>query len=60
MKTRLTRKEYNGNNSLYFIKAEYITDVWDTEGNRLKYEYDIPNAELTIFGDYNGIYVYYI
>jgi hypothetical protein len=32
MKTRLIRKEYDGNNSLFFIKAECITDVWDTEG----------------------------
>lgn len=59
MKTRLIRKEYNGTNSLFFIKAEYITDVWDNEGNRLKFNYNIPNEKLTIFGDYEGIYVLY-
>lgn len=59
MKTRLIRKEYNGTNSLFFINAEYITDVWDNEGNRLKFEYNIPNEKLTIFGDYEGIYVLY-
>jgi hypothetical protein len=59
MKTRLIRKEYNGTNSLFFIKAEYIKDVCDNEGNRLKFEYNIPNEKLTIFGDYEGIYVLY-
>lgn len=59
MKTRLIRKEYNGTNSLFSIKAKCITNVWDTEGNRLKFEYNIPNEKLTIFGDYDGIYVLY-
>lgn len=59
MKTRLIRKEYNENNSLFTIKAEYITDVWDTIGNRLKFDYNVSNEVLTIFGDYEGIYVLY-
>lgn len=59
MKTRLIRKEYNGTNSLFSIKAEYITDVFDTYGNILKFEYNIPSEKLTIFGDYDGIYVLY-
>jgi hypothetical protein len=59
MKKRLIRKEYNGTNSLFSIKTEYITDVWDNEGNRLKFDYNIPNEKLTIFGDYGGIYVLY-
>jgi hypothetical protein len=59
MKTRLIRKEYDANNSLFFIKVECITDVWDSEGNRLKFDYNIPNEKLTIFGDYEGIYVLY-
>lgn len=59
MRIRLIRKEYNGNNSLFFIDSEYITDVYDVEGNRLKFEYNIPNKKLTIFGDYEIIYVLY-
>jgi len=59
MKKRLIRKENNGNNSLFFIKAEYITDVLDTKGNRLKFDYNVPNEKLTIFGDYESIYVLY-
>jgi len=56
MKTRLIRKEYNKINSLFLIKAEYVTNVWDIEGNKLKYVYSINDEQLTIFGDYEVIY----
>lgn len=59
MKTKLIRKEYNETNSLFFIKSKYITDVWDIDGNRLKFEYNILNEKLTIFGDHESIYVLY-
>lgn len=58
-KTRLIRTEYNGINSIFFIKAQYVTDVWDTESNKLKYVYTIVDEKLTILGDYEAIYVLY-
>lgn len=60
MLPRLIRKEYDGNNSLFSIKSKFITDVWDSKGNTLKFYYNIPNEKLTIFGDYEGIYVLYL
>lgn len=60
MKTRLINRRisvYDGNNSLFFIKAEYIIGVWDKEGNKLKFYYNIQNEKLTIFGDYEDVYM---
>ena len=57
MKTRLIRQNYDGINSLFSIKAKYITDTFDTEGNKLKFEYNISKEKLTVFGDYKSIYV---
>lgn len=59
MKTRLIRQKYNGINSQFSIKAKFITHVYDNEGNELKFYYNISNDELTILGDYVGIYVLY-
>lgn len=47
MKTRLIRKFYNGTNSIFFIKADYIKVVFNNEGNSLKFDYNISNGILT-------------
>jgi len=58
MKSRLIRKEYNGN-SIFELKAKYVTDVWDTDMLELRYIYDIKSEKLTILSDVEAIYVLY-
>lgn len=58
MKTRLIRKEYN-ETSIFHINCEYVTDVFDICGDKLKFHYNQSNGNLTIFGDYLAIYVLY-
>lgn len=63
-KTRLLRKrfkELDGKiiNSIFDLKAKYVSDVTDTNGNNLKFNYDNINEYLIIFEDKNAIYVHY-
>ena len=59
MKTRLLRKYKDNANSIFSLKANYITNIFDTDGKDLKYEYNTSNEKITVFGDYAAIYVLY-
>ena len=56
MEIRLIREEYTIN-SIFKLKAKYVTDVFDTNGNNIKYIYHVTDNKLEIFGDYDVIYV---
>lgn len=58
MKTRLTRKEYD-RNSIFEIKAKYVTTVWDTDMLELQYTYNINTEKLIVLSDVETIYVLY-
>jgi len=58
MKNILYRNSFN-KNSIFYIKADLIIKVWNNENLRLIYSYNIPNKILTVFGDYESVYVMY-
>ena len=51
----LVRYEYNGFNSIFSIKSEYISSVCTRYGNTLKFNYNVTTELLTVFGDHNVI-----
>ncbi len=56
MKVRLTRSiPHTGLNSYYYIKAEYINNVYDITGNILKYIFNITEEKLEVLGDHKTI-----
>jgi len=59
-KTRLSRKDYDGTNSYYYLEVKAIDKIWDTEGKELKFIYNNDINKLTIFGNVTAIYVHYI
>jgi len=58
-KTRMISYTTNNiGNSIYSLEAKYVTDVWDTENNKLKFDYNINEERLTILdGEVDTIYV---
>jgi len=61
-KTRLNSSELNINgNSIYVLdNVKYVYDVWDTEGNSLKTDFNIKTKTLTILGKpVDAIYVHF-
>jgi len=56
-KTRLLRTNIDNDNSIFSLEAKYVTDIWDTEGNELKFNFNVNENRLTIFGDVDAIYV---
>lgn len=58
-KSRLTRKEKFDINSTFSVEASFINDVFDIEGNRLKFIFNTKEYKLSVVGDYNEINVLY-
>ncbi len=57
MKTKLTRLRLVNGNSVYLTNLPLILEVKDTNGSKLKYIYNPKICHLTVFGDYETIYV---
>jgi hypothetical protein len=59
MKTRLIRESIDNHNSIFSLKAKYIKNIFDTDGNDIKFNYNIKNEKITVFSDTDAIYVLY-
>jgi len=60
-KKKMVRKEpMENNNSIFNLDALVVTDVWEANTfETVKYEYNIQEKKLTVFGDVESIYVHY-
>ena len=60
-KTRLTSSKVNtNNNSVYILDAKHVYDVSDTEGNKLKFNFNVNDKELVILGvPVDAIYIHF-
>lgn len=59
MESRLIRKEFSVYNSIFILEASFVYDVFDIDGNLLKYIFNPKVSQLEVFGVYNEIDVFY-
>lgn len=57
MEDKLHRIVKHGSNSIFYIDAKYVLNVFDLNNKKLKYLFNFNTKTLTVLGDYDNILV---